>query len=98
MARTTKTTVNEVENKEKVQPIKENKEMVQPIKENKKQVLTANSVDMHKKPDLLTSSIVGKMPVNTLFEVIDEVNNVFGSFYKLDNGFYISKNNIYTFF
>ena len=88
MARTTKTTVNEVENKEKVQP----------IKENKKQVLTANSVDMHKKPDLLTSSIVGKMPVNTLFEVIDEVNNVFGGFYKLDNGFYISKNNIYTFF
>ena len=41
MARTTKTTVNEVAHKEKVQP----------IKENKKKVLTANRDDMPQKPD-----------------------------------------------
>ena len=71
----------------------------EPIANPKKYIISNNEVQMHTKPDLLQASISRPMMIGTSYEVVDEVKNIYGAFYKLDNGMYISKGSnltIYT--
>lgn len=71
----------------------------EPIANPKKYIIANNEVQMHTKPDLLQASVSRPMMIGTSYEVVDEVKNIYGAFYKLDNGMYISKGSnltIYT--
>ena len=63
----------------------------EPIANPKKYIISNNEVQMHTKPDLLQASISRPMMIGTSYEVVDEVKNIYGAFYKLDNGMYVSK-------
>ena len=54
-------------------------------------IISNNEVQMHTKPDLLQASVSRPMMIGTSYEVVDEVKNIYGAFYKLDNGMYVSK-------
>ena len=51
---------------------------------------------MHTKPDLLQTSVSRTMILDTSYEVVEEIKNIYGAFYKLDNGMYVSKGNNLT--
>lgn len=63
----------------------------EPIANPKKYIISNNEVQMHTKPDLLQASVSRPMMIGTSYEVVDEVKNIYGAFYKLDNGMYVSK-------
>lgn len=63
----------------------------EPITNSKKYIISNNEVQMHTKPDLLQASVSRPMMIGTSYEVVDEVKNIYGAFYKLDNGMYVSK-------
>ena len=63
----------------------------EPIANPKKYIIANHEVQMHTKPDLLQASISRPMMIGTSYEVVDEVKNIYGAFYKLDNGMYVSK-------
>ena len=63
----------------------------EPIANPKKYRISNNEVQMHTKPDLLQASVSKPMMIGTSYEVVDEVKNIYGAFYKLDNGMYVSK-------
>lgn len=63
----------------------------EPIVNPKKYVIANHEVQMHTKPDLLQASVSKPMMIGTSYEVVDEVKNIYGAFYKLDNGMYVSK-------
>ena len=63
----------------------------EPIANPKKYIIANNEVQMHTKPDLLQASVSRPMMIGTSYEVVGEVKNIYGAFYKLDNGMYISK-------
>lgn len=62
----------------------------------KKYIIANKPVQMHSKPNLLQASATGAMLIGTAYEIKDETKNVYGAFYKLDNGLYVSKNEQYT--
>ena len=64
---------------------------VEPIANPKKYIIANHEVQMHTKPDLLQASVSKPMMIGTSYEVVDEVKNIYGAFYKLDNGMYVSK-------
>ena len=68
----------------------------EPIANTKKYIIANHEVQMHTKPDLLQASISRPMMIGTSYEVVDEVKNIYGAFYKLDNGMYVSKGNNLT--
>lgn len=63
----------------------------QPIANPKKYIIANHEVQMHTKPDLLQASVSKPMMIGTSYEVVDEIKNIYGAFYKLDNGMYVSK-------
>ena len=63
----------------------------EPIANPKKYIIANHEVQMHTKPDLLQASVSRPMMIGTSYEVIGEVKNIYGAFYKLDNGMYVSK-------
>lgn len=63
----------------------------EPIVNPKKYIIANHEVQMHTKPDLLQASVSKPMMIGTSYEVVDEVKNIYGAFYKLDNGMYVSK-------
>ena len=63
----------------------------EPIANPKKYIISNNEVQMHTKPDLLQTSVSRAMTHGTSYEVVGEVKNIYGAFYKLDNGMYVSK-------
>ena len=98
MARTksTRTAIEEAEKKKKNVEVPEEAVPVEtakakPIANPKKYIISNNEVQMHTKPDLLQASVSRPMMIGTLYEVVDEVKNIYGAFYKLDNGMYVSK-------
>ena len=62
----------------------------------KKYIISNSLIQMRKKPDLLSTSVVGQMKIGTAYEIIGEVSNIYGGFYKLDNELYVTKNSNYT--
>lgn len=63
----------------------------EPITNSKKYIIANHEVQMHTKPDLLQTSVSRPMMIGTSYEVVGEVKNIYGAFYKLDNGMYVSK-------
>ena len=63
----------------------------EPIANPKKYIIANHEVQMHTKPDLLQASVSKPMMIGTSYEVVDEIKNIYGAFYKLDNGMYVSK-------
>ena len=63
----------------------------EPIANPKKYIISNNEVQMNTKPDLLQASVSRPKMIGTSYEVVDEVKNIYGAFYKLDNGMYVSK-------
>lgn len=98
MARTKSTGTTTVE--EAVTPIKNievtetvsvEEAKTESIAKLKKYIIANNEVQMHTKPDLLQASVSRPMMLGTSYEVVSEVRNIYGAFYKLDNGMYVSK-------
>ena len=83
------TPIKNVEVPEEAVPVETAK--AKPIANPKKYIISNNEVQMHTKPDLLQASISRPMMIGTSYEVVDEVKNIYGAFYKLDNGMYVSK-------
>ena len=83
------TPIKNVEVPEEVVPVETAK--AEPIANPKKYIITNHEVQMHTKPDLLQASVSRPMMIGTSYEVIGEVKNIYGAFYKLDNGMYVSK-------
>lgn len=63
----------------------------EPIVNPKKYIIANHEIQMHTKPNLLQASVSKPMMIGTSYEVVDEVKNIYGAFYKLDNGMYVSK-------
>ena len=68
----------------------------EPIANPKKYIVANHEVQMHIKPNLLQASVSKTMMIGTSYEVVEEVKNIYGAFYKLDNGMYVSKGNNFT--
>lgn len=83
------TPIKNVEVPEEVIPVETAK--AEPIANPKKYIIANHEVQMHTKPDLLQASVSRPMMIGTSYEVIGEVKNIYGAFYKLDNGMYVSK-------
>ena len=83
------TPIKNVEVPEEVVSVETGK--AEPIANPKKYIISNNEVQMHTKPDLLQASVSRPMMIGTSYEVVDEVKNIYGAFYKLDNGMYVSK-------
>ena len=68
------------------------------IKENKNPKIIAKSATAFRKfPTIETKHIVGQMPLGIAFEIVSEKeSSIYGSFYKLSNGYYITKKGNYT--
>ena len=83
------TPIKNVKVTDKVVPVETTK--AEPIANPKKYIISNNEVQMHTKPDLLQASVSRPMIIGTSYEVVDEIKNIYGAFYKLDNGMYVSK-------
>ena len=83
------TPIKNVEVPKEVVPVETSK--TEPIANPKKYIIANHEVQMHTKPDLLQASVSRPMMIGTSYEVVDEVKNIYGAFYKLDNGMYVSK-------
>ena len=88
------TTIKNIEVSEKVIPVETAK--AEPIANPKKYIIANQEVQMHIKPNLLQASVSKTMMIGTSYEVVEEVKNIYGAFYKLDNGMYVSKGNNFT--
>ena len=88
------TPIKNVEVPEEAVPVETAK--AEPIANPKKYIISNNEVQMHTKPDLLQASVSRPMTHGTSYEVVGEVKNIYGAFYKLDNGMYVSKGNNFT--
>lgn len=68
------------------------------VEENKNPKIIARSTTVFRKyPTLENKHIVKQMPLGIAFEIVSEKeSSIYGSFYKLSNGYYITKNGNYT--
>lgn len=74
------------------------KKIIINTKENKNPKIIAKSATVFRKfPTVESKHIVGQMPLGIAFEIVSEKeSSIYGSFYKLSNGYYITKNGNYT--
>lgn len=75
--------------------VNEEEVKVEPVK---RQVIIANtSTPFRKTMSLENQQIVGQMPVGIAYEIVKEVTSkIYGSFYQLSNGYYVTKNGNYS--
>ena len=60
-------------------------------------IIAKEAIPLRSNPSLEAKYIVGKMSIGVAYEIVKEVNSViYGNFYKLSNGFYVSKNGNYS--
>lgn len=104
MARKTVTTEPKTTTVEEVAPLEvENvKPEVVDVKEAKaepiKRIIIAKDSTLFRKAATLDiKHVVGKMPIGIAFEIIRETSSkIYGDFYQLNNGYYITKNGNYS--
>ena len=91
-----KSTVTEI--KEEVEVVEEAKVEAPTITEIKTRTIIANAPTAFRKTaNLENKYVVSLMPTGIAYEIEKEVSNkIYGSFYKLKNGFYITKDGNYT--
>lgn len=58
--------------------------------EKNRTIIAKNPVPFRKYATMLKRHEVGQMPAGTAYEIVLEVKNGAGTFYKLNNGMYIS--------
>jgi len=98
MARKSKS--KEVE--EKVVPleaedVKAEPETIEPEKKTSKSIIAKSFTVFRKKASIEQKYVAGEMPIGVAYEIVKEVKSIiFGSFYLLDNGYYITKDGNYT--
>lgn len=89
----TTTTEEVVETKEKVDA---STEAPAPV-EQKRTIIAKSSTPFRRTTSLEPKYIVGVMPVGIPYEIVKEVNSkIYGGFYQLRNGYYISKGGNYS--
>lgn len=68
------------------------------VQENKNPKVIAKSATAFRKyPTLENKHVVGQMPLGIAFDIVSEKeSSIYGSFYKLSNGYYITKKGNYT--
>ena len=67
----------------------------EPIK--RRTVIAKSAASFRSMPTMETKYIVGKMPIGVAYEIVQEIDTViFGKFYKLSNGYYITTNGNYA--
>ena len=74
-------------------------EVIEPkIETPKVHTIIANEpVAFRKVMSLETKFITGQMPMGVAYEIVKETNSkIYGDFYLLSNGYYVSKNGNYT--
>lgn len=71
-------------------------EPIAPAQPARKIIIAKTSVPFRKLPTLLQAHIVSQMPVGTAYEIVMEVKNGAGTFYKLNNNMYITQRGNYT--
>lgn len=60
-------------------------------------IIAKTSVPFRRKPNLEQKYVVGKMQTGTAYRIAKEVKSIiYGSFYLLSNGYYITKDGNYT--
>lgn len=100
--KTTKTVeeaVTPIENVEVIETVNVEEavaESIAPAKPARKIIIAKTSVPFRKFPTLLQAHVVSKMPVGTAYEIVMEVKNGAGAFYKLNNNMYITQRGNYT--
>ena len=103
MARTKK--VEEPKVEEVVEPLQVEKELkIVNVTEDIKTetikpmtIIAKSSVPFRSKPNLEQKYIIGNMPVGTAYEIVKTVSSViYGDFYALNNGNYITKDGNYS--
>lgn len=75
-----------------------NPETVTTKEEIKKRIIIAKTATPFRKSTTLEyKQIVGTMPVGVAYEIVKEVKSkIYGDFYLLNNGYYITKNGNYS--
>jgi hypothetical protein len=60
-------------------------------------IIAKTSTPFRKTVSLESKYIVGQMPVGIAYEIVREATSkIYGDFYQLNNGYYITKNGNYT--
>ncbi len=60
-------------------------------------IIAKKATPFRTKPLLESKYIVGQMPVGVSYEIVQEIDTViYGKFYKLSNGYYITKSGSYS--
>ena len=60
-------------------------------------VIAKSPTAFRKTTSLEVKQIVGQMPMGVAYVIVKEVNSkIYGDFYKLENGYYITKNGDYV--
>lgn len=68
------------------------------VEQSKNRTIIANSpVPFRTITSLESKYVIGTMPVGVAYEIVKEANSrIYGDFYKLNNGYYITKSGNYS--
>lgn len=68
------------------------------VKSTKQRIIIAKtSTPFRKTISLENKQIIGQMPVGIAYEIVKECNSkIYGDFYQLNNGYYVTKNGNYS--
>lgn len=88
--------VTPIEGVEVTETVDVKEAVAEPIKPARKIIIAKTSVPFRKLPTLLQAHVVSQMPVGTAYEIVMEVKNGAGAFYKLNNNMYITQRGNYT--
>lgn len=89
--------VEESTKAESVEEAMETKEVVQEEVAKNRKIVAKSPTVFRRSPNLRTDYIVGTMPAGVAFEIIGEHKSaIYGEFYKLGNGYYITKSGSYS--
>lgn len=92
-----KTKTEEIKETENEEVIKIEITDVKPEHTKSKIVIAKAPVPFRRKPNLEHKYVTGQMPVGVAYEITKEVTSiVYGDFYLLNNGSYITKNGNYS--
>lgn len=60
-------------------------------------IIAKTSTPFRKTISLESKQIIGQMPVGVAYEIVKECNSkIYGDFYQLNNGYYVTKNGNYS--
>lgn len=79
------------------EPVKIEEAIAEPIKPVKQRIIANKVTPLYRVPNLATRYMIGHMPIGVAFEIEKEhYSDIYGWFYLLSNGAYITKAGNYT--